>query len=112
LSDTQDKVRQHNCDKTDTDNCGPPFFVVHSLHVAALTDLVNAPDVEHETVDEGYSGEDGEGPRTGECDVVVAEVQESSGDCAEKNGEFKPREECSLGSEVYFRFDADRDVDT
>lgn len=42
------EIHQYNNYKTHTDNCRPPFFVVDSLDIAALADLIHTPDVQHE----------------------------------------------------------------
>ena len=71
---TQRKVNQNNYDESDTDNRRTPALVVDTLDVATLADLVDAPDVQDETVDEGAGGEDGKGPGRYECGIVGAEV--------------------------------------
>lgn len=71
---TQRKVNQNNYDESDTDNRWTPALVVDTLDVATLADLVDAPDVQEETVDEGAGGEDGEGPGGDEGGIVGAEI--------------------------------------
>lgn len=85
---TQRKVNQNDYNESDTDDCRTPALVVDALDVATLADLVNAPDVQEETVDEGAGGEDGEGPRRDKGGEVGAEVEEGCGDSAEDDGEF------------------------
>lgn len=70
----QRKVNQNDCDESDTDNRRTPALVVDALDVATLADLVDAPDVQEETVDEGAGSEDGEGPGGDEGGIVGAEV--------------------------------------
>jgi hypothetical protein len=111
LTRPQTKVHQHDNHKTNADDRRAPFLIVDSFDVAALADLVDTPDVQHETVDEGHGGEDGKCPRGAEGDVVIAEVEQSGSDGAEEDGEFEPGEEGSLGGEVDLGFDADGDVD-
>lgn len=59
---TQGKVDEHDSNETHANDRGSPLFIVHTLHIAALADLVHAPDVQEQTVDEGTGGEDGECP--------------------------------------------------
>ena len=59
---TQAKVDQYNDNKTHANDRGSPLFIVHTLHIAALADLIHAPDVQNQTVDKGTGGEDGECP--------------------------------------------------
>jgi hypothetical protein len=105
------KVDQDNNDKTNTNDRRSPALVVNALDVATLADLVDAPDVQEETVDESAGGEDGEGPSGDEGCGVGAEVEESCGNAAEDDGEFEPGEEGSLGGEVDFWFHADGNED-
>lgn len=105
----ENKVNQNDDYQTDTDDSGTPAFVVDALDVATLADLVHAPDIQEETVDEGAGGEDGEGPGGNEGGVIGAEVEECCGDAAEDDREFQPGEEGSLGGKVDLRFHANGD---
>lgn len=82
FANAQRKVNQNDNDQTDTNDSRAPALVIDALDVAALADLVDAPDVQEETVDEGAGGEDGKGPGGGEGSVVSTEVEEGSGDAA------------------------------
>lgn len=56
LSNTQTKVDHDGQDETEAKDRRAPFLVVYALDVAALADLVHAPDVKHEAVEEGQGG--------------------------------------------------------
>lgn len=79
---TQSKVNQNDDDKTNADNSGTPALIVDALDVAALPDLVYAPDIQEETVDQGAGGEKGESPGGDEGCVVCTEVEECCSDTA------------------------------
>jgi hypothetical protein len=110
-TNTQSKVDQHDRNETHANDGGSPLFIIHALDIAALADLVHAPNVKEETVDEGTGSENCEGPRRGEGDGVDAEVEECGGDATEDDGELEPGQEGSLGGEVDLGLDADRDED-
>jgi hypothetical protein len=59
---THTKVDKHNDNETHAKHGGSPLFIIHTLHIAALADLIHTPDVEEQTVDEGSGCEDGECP--------------------------------------------------
>lgn len=108
---TQSKVDQHDDNETHANNGGTPLFVVHALDIAALADLVHAPDVQEETIDESTGSEDGESPGRCEGDAVDAKVKKSGSNTAEDDRELEPRKEGSLSGEVDLGLDADRDED-
>lgn len=56
LSNTQAKVDHDGQDQAESKGRRAPFLVVYALDIAALADLVHAPDIEHEAVEEGQGG--------------------------------------------------------
>lgn len=84
----QPKIHRNHQNQPNTNNTRPPLLVIHPLNITALSDLIDPADVQDEAVQEHRCGEDGEGPRGGEGDGVVAEVEERGGDGAEDDGEF------------------------
>lgn len=105
----QPEIHQHNHHKTDTNDSGTPFLVVNSLDIAALADLVHAPDIQQQGVDQRTGGQEGKGPRTRQRDRVDAKVEKGGGDTAQDDREFQPGEESAFRSKVDFGFDTDRD---
>lgn len=85
--------------------------MIHALHVSALADLIDAPDVQHQAVKDCRGGERCEEPRGGHRNGIAAKVEQRCGDRAQDDGEFEPGQERAFGGEVDFRFDTDWDVD-
>lgn len=111
-TNTHSKINHHDDNKPNTDHSRPPFLIINALDIATFADLVHAPDIQDQAVDECDGGEDGEGPCGSEGDVVNSKVEESGGDTAEDDGEFEPGEKCAFGGEMDLWFYADGDEDS
>ena len=82
------------------------------LHVSVLPNLVHAPCVQDEAVQQCHDSKDGERDCGREGDFLCAKIEECGSDCAEEDGKFEPGEECAFGGEVYLWLDTHGNVDT
>lgn len=56
------EINQDNNHESNAENSRAPLFIIDAFDVAAFADLVHAPDIQEQAVDECDGCEDGEGP--------------------------------------------------
>lgn len=76
-----------------------------------MADHVHAPDIQNQTIYQCGASYGSESPCGREGDLIMPEIEQSCGDGAEDDGEFKPGEESAFGCEEDFGLNPDGDVD-